>query len=67
VRLSEDWVSTLAEFDDEQLPQLAAHWKDVEEVNFADAAAALYRVQEFRALARRTRDHGQNLYCVSVV
>ncbi len=46
----------------------ATPWRedDREEIRFADAAAEGC-IEIFRALARRARDHGQGLYCTSVV
>ncbi|MBR7835355.1 hypothetical protein KDL01_18925 [Actinospica durhamensis] len=67
VRLPEEWVTALAEISDEQMPRLALRWKDIEEIRFAEAADAEGYIEVFRALARRARDHGQGLYCKSVV
>jgi hypothetical protein len=67
VRLPEEWVTTLAGIDDEQVPRLALRWAAIEEIRFADAAAAEALIETFRSLARRTCRHGQGLYCRSVV
>ena len=63
----EEWVNTLADIDDEGVHGLALQWATIEEVSFADVADAEYCIEEFRALARRAREHGQGLYCKAVV
>jgi len=66
-QLPDEWITLLADIDDEQLPRLAQQWMSIEEISFADPDDAKDSIETFCALARRTRDHGHNLYCKSVV
>lgn len=66
-RLPDEWTATLAEIRDEHLPLLALQWFDTPEANFAAFIDVQETIVEFRALARRARDHGHGVYCKSVI
>ncbi|GAA2025958.1 hypothetical protein GCM10009839_25330 [Catenulispora yoronensis] len=66
-RLPDKWVTDLAEIDDEHMPMIALQWMDIPEAPFSGFTVAQETVDRFRALARRTRDHGHGLYCLTVV
>lgn len=42
-------------------------WTDIPEVAFPDFGAAEEAVAQFRSLARRPRDHGHGVFCMTVV
>ncbi|MFC9285308.1 hypothetical protein [Streptomyces sp. NPDC057052] len=66
-QLPDEWIATLAGIQDEHLPLLARRWRDIPEANFTDVHAVQATIVEFRALARRARDHGHGVYCRTVV
>jgi hypothetical protein len=56
VRLPAEWVTALAGIDDEQVPRLTLRWATVEEIRFADAAAAEAFIAARTGLEHRWRD-----------
>ncbi|WP_328512979.1 hypothetical protein OHB25_58445 [Streptomyces mirabilis] len=66
-QLPDEWIATLAEIHDEHLPLLALQWFDIPEANFADFIDVQDTIVEFRALARRARDHGHGVYCKTAI
>ncbi|MGC2998786.1 hypothetical protein ACPF8X_10525 [Streptomyces sp. G35A] len=66
-QLPDEWIATLADIQDEQLPLLVHQWGGIPEANFADVHDVQAAIVEFRALARRARDHGHGVYCRTVI
>jgi hypothetical protein len=65
--LPDDWVATLAGACDDHVPMLAAQWMEIPENPFADFGHAQGTVEQFRGLARRTREHGHKVYSRTII
>lgn len=65
--MPEAWVATLAGACDDHVPMLAAQWMEIPEVAFGDFTDAQGAVEQFRAIARRARDHGHGVYVRTII
>ncbi|WP_336109951.1 hypothetical protein [Streptomyces sp. PTD9-10] len=62
-QIPDRWRDVLADLPEDAVPMVAAHWYEIEEIDFADYLHAKDMVDMFKSLASRARTAGAHLYC----